>query len=65
MTAITKQTFSVQEVAATLSKEPSTIRSWIIKGHLPAAKLGATTIISMSDLEKALGRERAHSLFGD
>jgi len=65
MTSATKHTWSIQEVAATLSKEPATIRTWIEKGFLPAAKVGATTIISMSDLEKALGPERAQSIFGD
>jgi len=44
----------VAEVAEVLGVRPSTVRDWIARGELPAARLGSLYFISPSALERML-----------
>lgn len=46
-----EQWLSVREVALLWSVHPRTIRNWIQKGVLPAAKLGRQVRIARSEIE--------------
>jgi len=61
---MTQKSFSPEEVSTRLGVSMPTVHRKMKSGELPSGKVGARRIITMIDLEKFIGRERAWSVFG-
>ena len=63
---LTKKCFTIKEVATALGVSTVTMYRYIKKGEIGCAKVGkARIIITLYDLIKYLGKERAMCIFGD
>lgn len=59
------RSYSIEEIAQKTGQHKETILRHIRSGKLPAAKPGRSYIITLVDLEKYLGQERARHLFAE
>jgi len=57
------RTFTISDVAAALKVHHETIRSEIKRKRLMATRVGKIYVITMPDLERYLGEERARAIF--